>query len=103
MQLALAVFVLSSAATATAATAAAAAAAAAAGSIVRSFDELRDQPYTVSYDNRSLLLDNKRVLLLGGSFHYPRAPPEEWRSIMQAMKDDGLNHLQMYVFACVRA
>ena len=79
MQLALVVLVMSSTA---------AAAAAAAGRsrsrrttalpIVRSFDELRDQPYTVSYDNRSLLLDNKRVLLLGGSFHYPRAPPEEW-------------------------
>ena len=81
MQLALVVIVMSSAA--------AAAAAAGAGRsrsrrttalpIVRSFDELRDQPYTVSYDNRSLLLDNKRVLLLGGSFHYPRAPPEEWQ------------------------
>jgi hypothetical protein len=65
---------------------------------VRSFDELRDQPYNVSYDNRSLLLNSKRVMLLGGSFHYPRAPPEEWRSIMQAMKADGLNHLQMYTF-----
>jgi hypothetical protein len=66
--------------------------------IVRSFDELREQPYNVSYDNRSLLLNNRRVMLLGGSFHYPRAPPEEWRSIMQAMKADGLNHLQMYTF-----
>jgi hypothetical protein len=67
-------------------------------SIVRSFDDVRGQPYNVSYDDRSLRVDNMRVLLLGGSFHYPRAPPEEWRGIMQAMKDDGLNHLQMYTF-----
>ena len=66
--------------------------------IVRSFDDVRGQPYSVSYDNRSLLLGKKRVLLLGGSFHYPRAPPDEWRGIMQAMKADGLNHLQMYTF-----
>lgn len=106
MQFALAVLLVSNMVS-TAAAAGAAAAAAAAGaaatapstpSIVRTFDELRNQPYTVTYDNRSLLLDDKRVLLLGGSFHYPRAPPEEWRSIMQAMKADGLNHLQMYTF-----
>ena len=72
--------------------------AAASSSIVRSFDDLRGRPYNVSYDNRSMLMDGRRVLLLGGSFHYPRAPPEEWRGIMQTMKDDGLNHLQMYTF-----
>ena len=66
------------------------------GSIVRSFEDVRGQPYNVSFDERSLLMGNKRVMLLGGSFHYPRAPVEEWRTIMQAMKQDGLNHLQMY-------
>jgi len=66
--------------------------------IVRSFDDVRGQPYKVSYDQRSLLMDGKRVLLLGGTLQYPSMPPEEWRGVMQGMKDDGLNHLQMYTF-----
>ena len=66
--------------------------------VVASFGDLGGEPYTVSYDSRSLLVGGKRVLLLGGSFHYPRAPHQEWRGIMRAMKRNGLNHLQMYTF-----
>jgi beta-galactosidase GanA len=52
----------------------------------------------VKFDGRSFLINSKRVLFMSGSIHYPRAPRSEWRTIMEAAKDNGINVLQTYVF-----
>lgn len=31
---------------------------------------------TVSYDNKAILIDGKRRILISGSIHYPRSTPE---------------------------
>lgn len=91
---------------------------------------LGGKPYTVTYDERSFIIDNQRTILLGGSFHYPRASPGQslgarsfenrlhrkqttnwhggnsyrryflgdWPAVLQKARDDGLNHVQIYVF-----
>jgi hypothetical protein len=38
--------------------------------------------YDVSYDNRAVLIDGKRQLLLSGSIHYPRSTPGMWSNII---------------------
>ena len=62
------------------------------------YDSVRGRPYNVSYDSRSFLIDGQRTLLLGGDIHYPRFAPYQWRDTLQKLKDDGMNHVQMYVF-----
>ena len=57
--------------------------------VLMSYSELAGQPYNVSYDGRSMILDGKRVLLLSGSVHYTRSTPEMWPGIFQKMVDSG--------------
>lgn len=52
----------------------------------------------VSFDGRSFLIDGERTLFIAGSIHYPRAPRNEWRTILQEAKDNGINLIQTYVF-----
>ena len=52
----------------------------------------------VTFDGRSFFVNSKRLLLISGSIHYPRAPRSEWKNILQATKDNGINVLQTYVF-----
>jgi len=67
------------------------------GDFIR-YNDLNGQPYTVSYDERSFIINGKRSILLGGSVHYPRLSPAQWPAIMSKALDDGLNHLEVYVF-----
>ncbi|GMI16173.1 hypothetical protein TrLO_g5338 [Triparma laevis f. longispina] len=53
---------------------------------------------SVSWNQRSFSIDGKPTMLIGGSFHYPRASPSEWPSIFSEMKANGLNLVQTYVF-----
>ena len=62
------------------------------------YSDLNGEPYNVTYDERSFIINGKRSILLGGAVHYPRFSPGQWPSIMQKALDDGLNHLQVYVF-----
>jgi hypothetical protein len=62
------------------------------------YDQLGGQPYTVTHDNRSFMINGQRSLLLGGSFHYPRSSPGDWPLFFEKAKQDGLNHIQTYVF-----
>ena len=55
-------------------------------------------PLQVTFDGRSFIINSKRLLLISGSIHYPRAPRSEWKNILQATKDNGINVLQTYVF-----
>jgi len=54
--------------------------------------------YTVTYDNRSFIVNGTRTLLLSGSVHYPRSTPAMWDDILQKMVQDGLNMVEIYIF-----
>ena len=56
------------------------------------------KPYTVSYDARSLRLNDQPVTFMSGSIHYPRSTPGMWPSLMQQAALDGLNMIEIYVF-----
>ena len=66
--------------------------------VIRSFSELGGKPYTVSYNARGLLLNNRSLLAFSGSVHYPRSTPSQWRLIFASMKASGLNAVDSYVF-----
>ena len=56
------------------------------------------KPYTVSYDARSLRLNDQAVTFMSGSIHYPRSTPAMWPILMQQAALDGLNMIEIYVF-----
>ena len=62
------------------------------------YDDVRGKAYNVTYDSRSFIIDGKRSLLLGGAVHYPRIEPQRWHSVLQQMRDAGMNHVQIYTF-----
>nr|CAB3473234.1 unnamed protein product [Digitaria exilis] len=45
---------------------------------------------TVAYDDRALVIDGQRRIILSGAIHYPRSTPEAKRG--------GLNTIETYVF-----
>ena len=53
---------------------------------------------SVTWYEKSFVIDDKRTFLIGGSMHYPRSSAVEWKPILQSMKDNGINILQTYVF-----
>ncbi len=62
------------------------------------YHDLNGQPYTVTSDERSFIINGSRTLLLGGSIHYPRLSIYQWKDILTKMKNDGLNHAEVYIF-----
>ncbi len=64
------------------------------GAIVRQFSDLGGKPYTVGYNERSMLVGGKPVLLMSGSAHYVRSTPEMWPEIFAKMKASGLNTVE---------
>ncbi|XP_060211822.1 beta-galactosidase-like [Lycium barbarum] len=53
---------------------------------------------TVSYDDRAIIINGKRRILISGSIHYPRSPPEMWPDLIQKARDGGLDIIETYVF-----
>ncbi|XP_062147988.1 beta-galactosidase-like isoform X3 [Alnus glutinosa] len=53
---------------------------------------------SVSYDNKAVLINGRRRVLISGSIHYPRSTPEMWPEIIQRAKYGGLDVIQTYVF-----
>jgi hypothetical protein len=51
----------------------------------------------VSYDSKSLMIDNRRVWLVSGSIQYARIPQQQWRSRLRAAKQAGLNCIETFV------
>ncbi len=51
----------------------------------------------VTYDDRSFLLDDRRIWLCSGSIHYFRVPHELWGDRLLKAKRAGLNCIQTYV------
>lgn len=52
----------------------------------------------VSYDNRAVILEGVRTLLLSGAIHYPRSTPAMWPALMRRSREAGLNTIETYVF-----
>ncbi|KAL5728789.1 hypothetical protein ACHQM5_001829 [Ranunculus cassubicifolius] len=53
---------------------------------------------SVTYDNRAIIINGQRRILISGSIHYPRSTPEMWPDLIQKAKDGGLDVIQTYVF-----
>ena len=54
--------------------------------------------HTITADQRSLILDGQRQLILSGAVHYPRSTPAMWPRILRESKRAGLNCIETYVF-----
>lgn len=49
---------------------------------------------SVTFDGRSLLLDGRRLWIVGGSIHYARLPRETWAERIRAARHAGLNTIE---------
>ena len=63
-----------------------------------SYHDVSGSAYSVTYDERSFIINSKRTIILSGSVHYPRSTPGMWDHIFEEMVNDGLNAVQVYVF-----
>ncbi|GAV72117.1 Glyco_hydro_35 domain-containing protein [Cephalotus follicularis] len=52
----------------------------------------------VAYDNKALIINGQRRIILSGSIHYPRSTPKMWEGLIQKAKDGGLDAIDTYVF-----
>ena len=52
---------------------------------------------SVSFDERSALIDGKRTLLLSGAVHFARIMPGDWDRVLGMAKEMGLNTVQTYI------
>ncbi|KAL8035896.1 hypothetical protein ABFX02_12G124700 [Erythranthe guttata] len=52
----------------------------------------------VTYDDKAIIINGNRRILISGSIHYPRSTPEMWPDIIQTAKNGGLDVIQTYVF-----
>ena len=51
----------------------------------------------ITWDKYSLKINEKRIFLLGGEFHYWRIPDRErWKDILKMYKIAGLNSVRIY-------
>lgn len=52
----------------------------------------------IGCDSRSMILNGKRTLLIGGEVHYSRSTPAQWSQILEQSLRDGLNVISTYCF-----
>ncbi|CAL4963327.1 unnamed protein product [Urochloa decumbens] len=53
---------------------------------------------TVAYNDRAVVIDGQRRIILSGSIHYPRSTPQMWPDLIRKAKEGGLNTIETYVF-----
>ncbi|GMI82557.1 beta-galactosidase 5 [Hibiscus trionum] len=53
---------------------------------------------SITYDNKAILINGQRRILISGSIHYPRSTPEMWEDLIKKAKDGGLDVIDTYVF-----
>ncbi|CAO2190555.1 unnamed protein product [Urochloa humidicola] len=53
---------------------------------------------TVAYNDRAVIIDGQRRIILSGSIHYPRSTPQMWPDLIRKAKEGGLNTIETYVF-----
>uniref|UniRef100_A0A8R7JUW6 Beta-galactosidase n=1 Tax=Triticum urartu TaxID=4572 RepID=A0A8R7JUW6_TRIUA len=52
----------------------------------------------VAYNDRALVIDGERRIVISGSIHYPRSTPEMWPDLIRKAKEGGLDAIETYVF-----
>lgn len=52
----------------------------------------------IIWDNRSLIIDNHRVVPVMGEVHYSRIPKDEWNKEVRKIKEGGVTIIAVYVF-----
>lgn len=52
----------------------------------------------ISHNNRALVIDGERRIIVSGSIHYPRSTPEMWPELIRKAKEGGLDAIETYVF-----
>ena len=62
------------------------------------YSDVGTSPYTVTYDNRSLIVAGQRTLFASAGIHYPRFTPGQWDDVLLKAKNDGYNMVQTYFF-----
>ncbi|KAK1309283.1 Beta-galactosidase 15 [Acorus calamus] len=53
---------------------------------------------SVSHDERAIVINGERKLIISGSIHYPRSTPKMWPDLIRKAKEGGLNAIETYVF-----
>ncbi|XP_022031711.1 beta-galactosidase 5 [Helianthus annuus] len=53
---------------------------------------------TVTYDNKAIVINGQRRILISGSIHYSRSTPEMWEDLIMKAKEGGLDVIETYVF-----
>ncbi|MCO5561332.1 hypothetical protein L7F22_014953 [Adiantum nelumboides] len=53
---------------------------------------------SVTYDERAIVIDGQRKLLISASIHYPRSTPEMWPDLIAKAKDGGVDVIESYMF-----
>ena len=53
---------------------------------------------SITWDKRSLRMDNRPILPVMGEMHYARVPEKDWRREIQKMKAGGVTIMATYVF-----
>ena len=69
-------------------------------SAIADYADLDGAAYTVTWDSRSMRLNDRPVLLLSGSIHYPRSTPAMWPALFAEVRANGLNTIEVYVRIC---
>lgn len=62
------------------------------------YADFAGEPYNVSYDKRSLLVNGERSYFASVGVHYPRFSEGQWDDIFLKAKNDGYNMVQTYFF-----
>jgi len=63
-----------------------------------SYNDVRGTAYSVTYDDRAILINHQRVLLRSASIHYPRSPMSLWHDLLQQAESSGINLIETYIF-----
>ncbi|XP_031118394.1 beta-galactosidase 15-like [Ipomoea triloba] len=54
--------------------------------------------YEVTHDDRAIVINGERRVLLSGAIHYPRSTAQMWPDLMKKAKEGGLDAIETYVF-----
>lgn len=67
------------------------------------YSDFGGNPFSVTYDNRSLLLNGERSVFASVGIHYPRFSAGQWNDVLLKARADGYNMVQTYVFVNAHA
>nr|GMC54665.1 beta-galactosidase 15-like [Ipomoea batatas] len=54
--------------------------------------------YEVTHDDRAIVINGERRVILSGAIHYPRSTAQMWPDLMKKAKEGGLDAIETYVF-----